>query len=346
MRDQLVRYLLGELNPQEQEQLEAELRDSPELQRELAYLQSCLPGGCEKDDEFEDEDFAAPVAAGAPSDLCERVLGRICGDGPCDDRPRDAREIAAAYDAPTCTPSWSLADLTVAGGVFLAISMLFLPALRQSRDAARRTNCADNMRQLGTMLVSYADTHCGFSLTPGKHENAGMFAVYLREDGYAEGEELAELLVCRSSPFAEAVENKQLYIRVPTMQELAGASCKERCLWKKIMGGSYAYQFGYMDGDRYCAIRNEGSCRKAMLADTPSDEFEHHSSANHGGCGQNTLFQDGHVAFVTSSTLPEAQRDLIFLNDAGQEAAGLDRFDTVLGRSEATPISTMLIPTR
>ena len=72
------------------------------------------------------------------------------------------------------------------------------------------------------------------------------------------------------------------------------------------MGGSYAYQFGYMDEDRYCAIRNEGSCRKAILADGPSDELEHHSSANHGGCGQNTLFQDGHVAFVTSSTLPEA----------------------------------------
>jgi hypothetical protein len=345
MRDQLVRYLLGELNPQEQEQLEAELRDSPELQRELAYLQACLPGGCEREDDLEDEDFSAPIAAGTRSGLCERTLGRICGDGACDDRPRDGAEIAAAYDAPTCTPSWSLADLTVAGGVFLAISMLFLPALRQSRDAARRNNCADNMRQLGVMLVSFADQHCNFFPISARHENAGMFAVHLLEDGYAGQEELSELLLCRSSPIAEAVDRKQLAIFVPNMCDLSGADCKQRCAWKKTMGGSYAYQFGYMDEDRYCAIRNEGSCRKAILADGPSNELEHHTSANHGGCGQNTLFQDCHVAFVTSSTLPEAQRDLIYLNDAGQEAAGLDRFDTVLGRSDATPASTMLIPT-
>ena len=42
MRELLVRYLLGELDSDEQSRLEKQLRDSPELQRELAYLQKCF----------------------------------------------------------------------------------------------------------------------------------------------------------------------------------------------------------------------------------------------------------------------------------------------------------------
>jgi hypothetical protein len=108
-------------------------------------------------------------------------------------------------------------------------------------------------------------------------------------------------------------------------------------MWRRIMGGSYAYQLGYVEGDRYCAIRNEGLCRKAVLADAPSDQCKNLQSANHGGCGQNVLYQDGSVCYEKKCTLSELDDDHLFLNDDGEEAAGLDRFDTVLGRSGATP---------
>jgi len=330
MRDQLVRYLLGELNIQEQEQLEAELRDSPELQRELAYLQSCLSVGG-------GDDVERPRATDAPTGLAERTLDRICGDGPCDEFPRSAAAVAAAYDPPAGSPSWSLADLTVAGGVFLAMSMLFLPALRQSRDAARRTGCADNLRQFGVMLEGYSDQHGRFFPMVARNQNAGIFAVYLLEEEYAGPDELARLLLCRSSPLAEDVAENRLFIRVPTMCELAAASCKERCMWKRLMGGSYAYRMGYYDGDRYCAIRNERSCRKAILADAPSGGLNSSKCTNHGGCGMNVLYEDGCVRFQKEATAPEIVRDIIYLNDVGKEAAGLDRDDTVLGRSAAMP---------
>jgi hypothetical protein len=331
MRDLLVRYLLGELNAQDREQLEAQLRDSPELRRELAYLQACLPSV--------DDECASPAEASseAPRGLAERTLGHICGDSSGSDGPRSAEAVTAAYEPPTGTPRWSLADLTVAGGVFLAISMLFLPALRQSRDAARRTGCADNLRQLGTMLVSYSDQHGRFFPMVTRNENAGVFAVYLLEDGYAGADELARLLVCRSSQLAEDVSAKQVFIRVPTMCELAAASCDERKMWRRLMGGSYAYQLGYVEGDRHCAVRNEGSGRRAILADAPSEELDNLRSANHGGCGQNVLYEDLSVRFQKPPTYPEAERDDLYRNYEGQEAAGLDRFDTVLGRSEVTP---------
>jgi hypothetical protein len=336
MRELLVRYLLGELNSQEQEQLEAQLRDSPEMRRELEYLRACLPGG------DEDYDVARP-ATGAPRGLAERTLGRVCGDGPCEEISRSPAEVAAAYDPPQGTPSWSLADLTVAGGVFLAISMLFLPALRQSRDAARRNGCANNLREVGAMLVSYAETKGQFFPTPTRYENAGIFAVYLLEDGYATPDELERLLLCRSSPMADETNERRVIIRVPTMCELEAATPKERCMLKRSMSPYYAYLLGFVEGDRHCAVRNEHSCHKAVLADAPSDKLDNLMSANHGGCGQNVLFQDGHVCYQKKSGLPEGQRDAIYLNDAGKEAAGLTRDDTVLGRSETTPTQIDLV---
>ncbi len=60
-------------------------------------------------------------------------------------------------------------------------------------------------------------------------------------------------------------------------------------------------------------------------------------SANHGEGGANVFYQDGHVGFQKQRDLEASQRGEIYLNDAGQAAAGLDRDDTVLGRSEATP---------
>lgn len=335
MRDKLVRYLLGELNTQEVQQLEAELRDSPDMRRELEYLRACLPGRCD------DFDVERPAPEGAPRGLAERTLGRVCGDEPQRPLAHTPAEVASAYDPPSGTPSWSLADLTAAGGVFLAISMLFLPALRQSRDAARRTSCANNLREVGTMLLSYSETKCRFFPTPTLDENAGIFAVYLLEEGYAGPDELARLLLCRSSPLAEEVAAKRVVIRVPTMCELEAATCKQRAMWKRIMGGSYAYRLGYIEGDRYCAIRNEGSCRKAMLADAPSRKHNDLQSDHHCG-GYNEFFQDGHVKFRVHSTLPEYHHDAIYVNDDGKEAAGLDRDDTVLGRSEVTPGSAAL----
>jgi len=162
MRDLLVRYLLGELDAEKRELLEEQLLQSPELRRELEYLRSCLPS-TEKPE---------PHFTGPPLGLAERTVDRVhdvASGSPLYDEETASRALAeraalASYAVEPSfgsLPSWSLADLTVAGGVFLAISMLFLPALRQSRDMARRTDCADNLRQLGSLLAQYSDDHFG-----------------------------------------------------------------------------------------------------------------------------------------------------------------------------------------
>ena len=141
MRDQLIRYLMDELGPDERRAVDDKLARSEQLRRELAYLQSCL---------LPADDAACTHADEPPRGLAERTVGIIADNENGNRRliPSRSAAYATAVDALTETPRWSLADLTVAGGVFLAISMLFLPAVRESRDAARRTKCANNLNQM------------------------------------------------------------------------------------------------------------------------------------------------------------------------------------------------------
>jgi hypothetical protein len=326
MRDLLVRYLLGELDAREREQLEAELHKSPELRRELSYLRACLP-----------DEPKPPAAEGPPRDLASRTLERIaCGDTcpPSDDACRALADV----EPPTGSARWSLADMTAAAGMFLAVGMLFLPAVRQSRDAARRTECANNLRQLGTILIQYSEDHGGFFPVVGRDDNAGIFAMHLVHERYATPEELQRLLVCRSSELGERVANGQDTVRLPCRKSMASACANQLAEMRRTMSGSYAYRIGYIAGDRYYGIRNERSPRAPLLSDSPSYLMANLQSANHGGCGQNMLMQDGSVGYQrTSMLLAPHGEDQIFLNDVNVPEAGHGKFDTVLMRSDATP---------
>ena len=62
------------------------------------------------------------------------------------------------------------------------------------------------------------------------------------------------------------------------------------------MGGSYGYCIGYVDQGVYQPTRNLGRPGFAIMADAPCEDRPGRQSDNHGGRGQNVLFEDGHVA--------------------------------------------------
>jgi hypothetical protein len=66
----------------------------------------------------------------------------------------------------------------------------------------------------------------------------------------------------------------------------------------------------------------------AIMADAPSSQNPS-LSLNHGGSGQNVLFEDGHVQYLTTCTAHGCQ-DNIFLNDEGQAEPGLHVHDAVI----------------
>ena len=74
-------------------------------------------------------------------------------------------------------------------------------------------------------------------------------------------------------------------------------------------------------------------------------------SANHGGYGQNVIYQDLSARYVTELRGRDRMRDgkdrqtrtidHLYLNDENDHAAGLGPNDVVLGRSEYTPLGRL-----
>ena len=329
MRELLIRYLLGELDTGEREELERRLADNPALRRELAHLRSCFAAARETDEPFEE----------TPRGLAERTTERIASG--CEENVDWLSERSAALavpnDPPTGVLGWSLADLTVAGGVVLAVSMLLFPALGDSRNATRRTVCQNNQRQMWFVLANYAeDDPRGYYPRIAPHENAGSFVIQLVEKGYIRAEDLASLLVCPGAPLADAIRSGQFKMQIPSSASLRSMSPAQLAVARRNMSPFYAYRFPYRIGNEYHYIRDQRLPLSPIFSDTSGSKQAGFMSPNHGGTIVQVTSQDGSVRPLRSCVVPGFNDDL-YLNALGLVAAGVGRHDTVLGRSEATP---------
>jgi hypothetical protein len=328
MRELLIRYLLGELDAAQQRQLEERLRNSSELARELAYLRTCFAAA-------RDEDAGSDRL---PRGLAERTAQRVA-DADCCEELGSAADMrlrtssAAAVDSPPGSLGWSLADLTVAGGVFLAVSMLVIPALRESRDATRATICQDRQQQMFVLFAGLAEINDDYFPRIREGMNAGMFAVELLDKGLAEADELAMLLVCPAAPLADKVRAGEFAVHVPTMRQLAVMPPRELAEARQKMSPFYAYHFPYQQGNRYFYRPHKLQASAPILCDTSEIVSNEMVSANHHGVVQ-VLFGDGSVRLFRSCRVPAFDDDL-YRNERGMVAAGCGSQDAVLGRSEA-----------
>ena len=311
MRDYLIGYLLDALDPSEQEIVEARLSRDPQLRRDLELVSRSLETLAVDKGHYE-----------PPVGLAHRTCQFV------------AVAAKAAPSAPVVgvASRWSMADLLVAAGIFLAATLLFWPAMNQSRFAARLAGCQDNLRQLGVALSTYSTRYLGqFPAAPitGNLNRAGMYAVILREDGLLPQ---SHIVICPASSLAERRND----FRLPTSQELSRARAKHLAELHRLMGGSYGYSLGCFVKGQYQPPTDLRRARQALMADAPSPNFPHRSSDNHGGCGQNVLFEDLHVQYLTTCTA-KGCTDHIFINDEGLARAGLHELDSVIGASHDSP---------
>ena len=368
MREHLLGYLLGVLDAAEQAEVERAIRRHPGLRQELDNLRLKL-------DLLETRRGGHEPPGGLARRTCSRIDDEICTPPPNDDRPvRNQHKSALSSSRPPASrppaPSpgaasglpasglsasglsasgeqygggrsrgWSLSDMVVGAGVFLAASLLFFPIIASSRMSARIAACQNNLRILGTQHVIFSgfDEHGRFPYIPseGKEAYAGFYATQLVESQLLPD---STKLIC---PASQRMDHAERFV-VPSRELLNRAEGVWLRRWRHIGGGSYTYGLGLVLNGIHQAPRNRGRAFFALMSDAPSEprSMGRGPTLSHGGRGYNFLFEDGHVVFV-KGCLDENCPDNPLINDHGYVEAGRSANDAVLAPSPTPPFITL-----
>lgn len=343
LREQLLGYLLGALDHDEVEAVELLLSQRPDLHEELDQLRDLL-------DPLDD----IPSEERPPASLVERTCNLVEFHAAREGEPGFGIESTSGpshgeppaivtSDNPAVQSEWTFADMFVAVGVCLSLSLLFLPALAASRDQARTMQCSNQLQTLGLALHSYFDTFGSLPAIPttGDHSFSGIYASRLRECQLLEDD---SLVVCPSSPLADSLDAWQGVFTVDGQRDgqprRSADGSQPNLAAVRQSGGSYAYCMGVIIDGEYHTPQFEGRSTFAVLGDGSWANDSTH--LGHGKQGQNLLFEDGQVRWVKSGGF-SSLLDHPYENLHGQHAAGLSWTDSVLGDTATPPLGN--IPT-
>ncbi|MEX1223590.1 MAG: hypothetical protein WEA31_03500 [Pirellulales bacterium] len=310
MREHLIGYLIGALEPEEHAAVEQALAGDETLRADLRHLDSSLGVLQETHGQNEVEALAAPP--GLAMRTCERIARRARA-------AVTPASMTAIPDAAASARGWSMLDYGVAAAVLIAGGMLVLPAISQSRFHSRLLACQDNLRQVGRALEQYSDSRSGSFPVVNTGDVVGRYGPELLESSCLED---SRSLICPNSPDYETGWRK-----LPTQVRLVDPRSPEIAEYREALRPAYGYTVGYVDKGKHLTRRNERDANYALVADAPSKEHDYARSLNHGGCGQNVLFEDGHVRYLNGCHYGE---DHIFKNDLDKIGPGANRNDAVI----------------
>ncbi len=359
MREHLLGYLIGALDATDHEMIHKELQVNPQLQMELASLrQSLAPLELIADDQDVPPGLATRTCRYV-ADQCNYLGERRAQEHGTQDhstqdhstqdhstqdhgtqdhgtQKRYAWEHGALATLGTTELARgrsSMADWIVAVGVVAATALLFMPVIATSREVARVIACQDKLREVGVALIGFSEMNeqRRFPAVPseGNLAFAGVYGPILLESGHLTD---PHRLICPDSLTAQQPGSW----RVPTQAELTSASGAQLAKMRRDAGGDFGYNLGVVVNSRHVAPQNHGRTHFALMSDAPNSNQPSLNSLNHGGRGQNVLYEDGRVDYIVD--FPGAKCiDHPFRNRNGQVEAGIDNDDAVIGDSRTAP---------
>jgi hypothetical protein len=339
MRERLIAYLLNDLSSAEHSALEDELAADPQLQQELEKVRRCL--GMSDDECGATGEVPPPQLATRTCCFVDHAIQKSKALSHHGGTAHSLKSLSENHEPLVRRPRWSVYDIGAGLCAAAAVCALMFPSLQGARQIARANTCQKNLSGIGAAMMEAVMRHNEQLPAIGPDQNAGIWVIWLKEKSGNEAE-LVDLLVCPDSERALRVNNGCLAISIPTPIEYKSAQGARRKFMRDNMAGDYAYSMGYRDKQGALhQVSFTGSRYLPLFADAPSPAIAGYQSANHGGCGQNVLYQDMSVKHCRQCKC-QKNRDHLYLNDEGRPEAGCHKADIVLGPSGATPVLDLI----
>jgi len=337
----LLGYILGGLSDQENAQIEEALSHSQSLRLRLRDLRSML-------EPLAHEPIGQPTEDdpqwNPPDGLVESTMAAIAANGsatheqsqvPAPAFPFLASEAPAAQNSSNRV-AWLDSLVTLAAGV--VILSLILPGILKWRESARRQECAENLRNIGSALSTFAHFQPTHRLPPlelhGPLAFAGIYSIRLQDNHLLESK---RWLQCPNDA------SDSLLANIPTSKQFLQAPESTRYVWRMLAGGDYSYNMGSIVDGKYCAPSIESPTRVAWIGDTlPVEQAKFIQDGDfeyHGPRGLNILYSDGSVQWLKLPKLNQmASIDHPYLNQDRKQAPGIGEADACLGPSHLLAI--------
>jgi hypothetical protein len=304
--DEMIDYVLGQVDGAERERLERGLRDDGEQPARVERLRQAIYRLLDDGTPFEH-----------PPDLARRTVAHVA----------QRRRTRSFSDYVPIRVPFRWADFAVAAGIFVAGVLTLLPAIQRSRERMNQAGCVFNLQQLGNSFGQYATVNQLMPYPPSSKDDApaGSFASMLHDAGVLDN---AKLLDCPCNGPCPHTSHELV-----GFDQLEHIRRTDPAQFQRMVSFDYAYNIGYRHTAQHTGpLDFAHSSQIPVLADQPSHDglrIRDGNSPNHGGRGQNVLFGDGTVRWFRTRQVNLRDPDL-YLNNNHQPRPGVHQEDSVL----------------